>query len=439
MVPADFPPGVFTKVAVTYTIDSRLCKNGVNGTTDKCGGTNPGGYNPCGDPWDRGAHLFLVLDDCIQTGGSCITPRNLELMNAITPFGTDAPAPEGDGVVPPRVLTLDITPYAPLLAGRKYVGAEIGHYVQAGWHVTVDFDFSKRAEDASPDPPADGVAPLVFEGGGPILTPRQVTIPAGVQQVFARFFVTGHGGNQACDGGSANGQSCDTGCPGGSCQNCDEFCHREHIVKVDGQAAWQVTPWRSDCSPGSIFACQEWNACGWPSCTYSRAGWCPGYIACHHDPPCDQDVDLTNRLTAGATHDVTWEIPVRNGDWFKGMVVYWYYQAHAICGNNVREAAEVCDGTDLGGQTCQTQGFDGGALHCNGNCNGFDTSGCRMYQCGNNICEPGGAENCLTCPQDCNGVQSGSPSKKYCCGDGGGVNPVPCSDARCTANGKGCE
>jgi len=442
MVPVDFPPGDWTKVTVTYTIDSRLCEPPAQGTTNKCG-EDPaqGGYNPCGDPWDRIALLFLVLDDCIERGVSCVTPSNLELMHAITPFGTDAPPPDGSGRVPPRVLTLDITPFAPLLLGRRYVGVEIAHYVQAGWHVTVDFDFSERADEASPKKPADGFAPLVFEGGGSILVPRQVTIPAEAQQVMARFFVSGHGGNPACDGGANDGQPCATSgeCPGGTCQNCDEFCHRTHYVKVDGRNAWVTTPWRDDCSPGSLFACQDWNACGWPSCTFSRAGWCPGYIACDHDPPCDQDHDLTLDLTPGATHDVTWEIPVRNGDWFKSMVVYWYRQCHGACGNGRRECSELCDGGDLDGETCKSQGFDAGTLACNGSCSGFDTSGCRFYACGNSICEPRAGEDCLSCPADCNGVQGGSPSSRYCCGDGDGQKPVGCSDPRCTANGKSCD
>ena len=178
MVPATFPAGDWTRVRVTYTIDSRLCKVGQNGTTDKCGASNPGGYNPCGDPWDRGAHLFLVLDEaCISNGQSCYNGNNLELLRAITPFGTDAPAPLGDGVVPPRVLTFDITPYARLLAGTtRYIGAEIGHYVQAGWHITSDFEFSKRPDEASPDKPADGIQ-VVGWGGAP-LPERSVSVPA---------------------------------------------------------------------------------------------------------------------------------------------------------------------------------------------------------------------------------------------------------------------
>ena len=332
LVPATFPEGDWTRVLVRYTIDSRLCEPPEGGNVSKCGTGNPcvnppcnGGYNTHGDPWDRTAHLFLVLDDdCVTMGGSCINPNNLELIRAVTPFGTDAPPPGGTGVVPPRILTMDVTPFAPLMNGSMHVGAEIGHFVQTGWRVTVKFEFSERPDEASAKPPADGFVPVVFEGGGEVLTPRTVDIPATATSVFGRFFITGHGGNQACDGGSNDGGDCALGCPGGSCQNCDEFCHREHFIKVDGATAWQVTPWRDDCSPGGITDCANWNACGWPSCTFSRAGWCPGYIACHTSGACDQDRDLTGFFTPGASHGITWEIPIRNGSWSKSMMVYWY-------------------------------------------------------------------------------------------------------------------
>jgi serine protease AprX len=59
--------------------------------------------------------------------------------------------------------------------------------------------------------------------------------------------------------------------------------------------------------------------------------------------------------------------------------------------------------------------------------------------CGNDICEAWGGENCTNCSADCNGVQNGRPTNRYCCGDGGGTNPVPCSDPRCTGSGNTCE
>jgi hypothetical protein len=60
--------------------------------------------------------------------------------------------------------------------------------------------------------------------------------------------------------------------------------------------------------------------------------------------------------------------------------------------------------------------------------------------CGNGTCEPTVGEDCLTCAADCAGVQSGNPGNQYCCGEGPGEanNPVPCSDARCTAGGFQC-
>ncbi|HVR99741.1 MAG TPA: matrixin family metalloprotease, partial [Thermoanaerobaculia bacterium] len=50
-----------------------------------------------------------------------------------------------------------------------------------------------------------------------------------------------------------------------------------------------------------------------------------------------------------------------------------------VCGNGVLEAGETCDGADLGGQTCISQGFSGGSLSCNSTCNAFVTSAC--YTC----------------------------------------------------------
>lgn len=45
-----------------------------------------------------------------------------------------------------------------------------------------------------------------------------------------------------------------------------------------------------------------------------------------------------------------------------------------ICGNNVVESGEACDG-EVGDETCISQGFDGGSLSCGLDC-AFDTSGC---------------------------------------------------------------
>jgi len=49
--------------------------------------------------------------------------------------------------------------------------------------------------------------------------------------------------------------------------------------------------------------------------------------------------------------------------------------ASSVCGNGVKESGESCDGTDLAGASCTSQGYTGGTLSCNSSCN-FITSAC---------------------------------------------------------------
>ncbi|UCE62129.1 MAG: hypothetical protein JSU63_10545 [Phycisphaerales bacterium] len=54
--------------------------------------------------------------------------------------------------------------------------------------------------------------------------------------------------------------------------------------------------------------------------------------------------------------------------------------------------------------------------------------------CGNDICEIDLGEDCRNCSDDCNGVTTGRPSGRYCCGD-----DVDCNDPRCTGGGNTCQ
>lgn len=69
--------------------------------------------------------------------------------------------------------------------------------------------------------------------------------------------------------------------------------------------------------------------------------------------------------------------------------------AMATCGDGAIEGDEACDGAELGGQTCGDVGnFDGGTLACASDCT-FDTSACEApagAMCGNDIIE--GNEAC---------------------------------------------
>jgi len=96
--------------------------------------------------------------------------------------------------------------------------------------------------------------------------------------------------------------------------------------------------------------------------------------------------------------------------------------AAPVCGDNLRnQLFEICDGTDLASQTCQTQGFATGTLACAADCLSFNVSGCNAAaSCGDGIVNLPG-ESCdlndfngttcqslglgggqLSCTSDCN-------------------------------------
>ncbi len=84
----------------------------------------------------------------------------------------------------------------------------------------------------------------------------------------------------------------------------------------------------------------------------------------------------------------------------------------STCVNNLIECTEVCDGTDLSGESCETQGFpDGGTLSCNDSCSDFDTSSCLEPIC--NLFQKGDAcvDDSDCCSNKCKGPQGGKSCK----------------------------
>jgi hypothetical protein len=98
----------------------------------------------------------------------------------------------------------------------------------------------------------------------------------------------------------------------------------------------------------------------------------------------------------------------------------------ADCATDTACAASGCNGNGVceSGEDCGT---------CAGDCPAGSGAAC-----GNGLCETRNGEDCLTCPADCNGRQGGPTSQRFCCGSGGGSNPVSCADSRCTATGFAC-
>ena len=80
---------------------------------------------------------------------------------------------------------------------------------------------------------------------------------------------------------------------------------------------------------------------------------------------------------------------------------------------------------------------DDGLCESGENCDNCPAD-CPGGTCGNGTCDVAEGENCVSCPSDCNGNQSGRKAQRFCCGDGGGLGPVACSDARCSEDGFIC-
>jgi len=102
--------------------------------------------------------------------------------------------------------------------------------------------------------------------------------------------------------------------------------------------------------------------------------------------------------------------------------------ACSSCGNGVVDDGEVCDGGDLGGATCGSLGCTGGgALACNFSCSGYDDSGCSgCPACDHDgLCEAG--EDCYGCADDCaSGFASGAVCGNGICETADGENCATC-------------
>ena len=130
-------------------------------------------------------------------------------------------------------------------------------------------------------------------------------------------------------------------------------------------------------------------------------------------------------------------------------------QTPMVCGNNIAEEGESCDGTDLRGETCEALGLGDGELACRADCSGFDASECMSEpQCGNNIAEEG--ETCdgtdlkgksceslglgdgvLACRADCSGFEVSECMSEPQCGNNIAEEGEACDGA--DLRGQTCE
>jgi len=93
---------------------------------------------------------------------------------------------------------------------------------------------------------------------------------------------------------------------------------------------------------------------------------------------------------------------------------------NSSCGNNKKDAGEVCDGNDFGGLTCSNYGFNAGELSCSDSCINIYISGCYMDSPSNNPPSPPSGEGGSS-----GGGGGSSGSGRGSSGGGGGVSSSP--------------
>ncbi|UCE86744.1 MAG: SdiA-regulated domain-containing protein [Deltaproteobacteria bacterium] len=230
-------------------------------------------------------------------------------------------------------------------------------------------------------------------------------------------------GGEACDGLDLGGAACSAvGCSSGT-PSCTPQCTLDYSSCTDcGVCGNGIRETGEECDGGDLggASCQSLGF-------YCGVG---GGLACGADCGYDASACIPGFCGDGATQ--------------------------SVCG-------EVCDGSDLGGESCTSQGFGSGSLACLGDCSDLDVALCSPCdfdgicevdedclncaadcfstgpRCGNGVCEIAAGEDCSDCPEDCNGLQKKRPSLRFCCGDGDVRNPVGCEDPRCTADGFSCD
>jgi cysteine-rich repeat protein len=101
-------------------------------------------------------------------------------------------------------------------------------------------------------------------------------------------------------------------------------------------------------------------------------------------------IEVSDESAVGAD-PLDWQCYPRGVSWDAGAIEFGSVDscgAAPVCGDSIVNGTEVCDGSNLNGETCVSRGFDlGGTLACAANCSSFNTTGCASSSCGNGVVE----------------------------------------------------
>jgi len=174
----------------------------------------------------------------------------------------------------------------------------------------------------------------------------------------------GGGGGMCSDQniGSATGPAVASGNTTGEDESLDAAC-------AAGNAVDHVMQWTAPAAGMYTF---DTNGSTYDTSLSLHSADCVTQLACDDDSGTGTQSLITRNMAAG-------EVIQINVDGFNGAVGAWVLNITAppVCGDGAIVAPELCDGANLNGQTCVTQGFaGGGVLACQAGCNAFNTAGC---------------------------------------------------------------
>jgi hypothetical protein len=190
-------------------------------------------------------------------------------------------------------------------------------------------------------------------------------------------------GTEVCDGANLDGETCtslgfDTGMLG-CAANCGAFNTSGCVTFSCGNGTLEGTESCDGAALGGATCTSlghDGGALGCTgSCTYDESG-CIDYAGdcctAHANPGCDDAACTASVCALNAFCCST--------EWDALCASFAFSQCGNLCDNCgdgvVNGPNETCDGSDVGVETCATQGFDGGTLGCAADCSALNTSGC---------------------------------------------------------------
>jgi hypothetical protein len=227
-------------------------------------------YDSAGVPVDSVAVVPQGTDTVTTLVYYRVRPMRMELINFITPYGIGLDLDGLNG----KTWIFDVTDFAPVLKGMKYLAMEDGKYQEQNDIRFVFYEGTPPRDVRSISqiwPSGSWVSPSYAQiVNNTYFEPRVVTLDSGAAGYKIRSAISGHGQE-------------------------GEFIPRSHTLTLNGTANFTRTVWKG-CATNPIYP----QGGTW---IYDRAGWCPGAAVDL------KEYELTSLVTPGQTVTLDYSLP----------------------------------------------------------------------------------------------------------------------------------